>query len=143
MPEDRVSLTVGELTRRGVLWEHGAGMFLVGLLFLLDAQRGAFDTSRTYGMLPSWSHLIWAGWVIGAAALLLAGMLLDRWRTAVLGLAGLAGWYVAQTSLFLYAVSHGSGGLYGPIGVYGLVLLPKAVTHMVSVISNGRRAGHV
>lgn len=141
---DRASLAAGEFTRRGVLWVQGAGMLLTSILFTLDASRGAFRTSKAYSLVyhvpgGPWT---WSLWALTASLLLVAGMLCANWRITLTGLAGLAIWYAGQTTIVLLNW-HRSGqvGLLGPVGVYGLVLFPKAITHAVTVVITGRHNG--
>jgi hypothetical protein len=119
-------------------------MFLTSVLFTIDAYLGSFSTSRANALvyhLPGgpWT---WAGWALTFSTLLLAGMFTQRWRVTLAGLLGLAIWYAGQTTIVIVNWNKGGHvGLLGPVGVYGLVLFPKAITHAVTVVLTGRRLG--
>lgn len=141
---DRASLAAGELTRRSVLWVQGLGMFATSILFTVDASRGAFHSSKAYSLVyhvpgGPWT---WSIWPIVCSLLLLGGMSIRHWKVTFIGLLGLAVWYAGQTTIVLINWNRGGHrGLLGPVGVYGLVLFPKAITHMVTVAVSGRRDG--
>lgn len=133
---DIAAAHVGESVRLALLTIHGVGIALTGVMFAVDAHRGAFR-SGAYGHLADLSPAlpwVWAVLPMVAGVLMVAGIAAHLRPLMVAGLSLAGCWYAAQTVLFAAnAAGHWSQAMIGPLGVYALLLAPKVATHLAGI----------